>query len=260
MKHFDVITLFPEMFDALRHGIVGRAWEQSLTSIHFWNPRDFSDDPHRRVDDKAYGGGPGMVMKYEPTAAAIDAAKKNRDATQQQSRVIYLSPQGRPLTQKALFDFAEDPSHLIFLSGRYEGIDERLIEDRVDEEWSIGDYVISGGEFAVMVLIDGIVRLLPGALHDAQSAQQDSFCDNLLDYPQYTRPEIVAGRSVPPVLLNGNHQAIAEWRLQQSLGRTWLKRPDLLEKRRFTTEERALLDAFIYQHTQEHHVSKGENP
>jgi tRNA (guanine37-N1)-methyltransferase len=229
------------MFNALDYGIVGRALNQEAIKLNCINPRDFSLDKHQTVDDKPYGGGPGMVMKYEPLAAAITAAKTLQA---ENTRTIYLSPQGHRLDQSYIHKLTSH-SHIVLIAGRYEGIDERIIQTHVDDECSIGDYVLSGGELAAMVLIDGITRLLPGTLGDEQSAKQDSFVDDLLDYPHYTRPEIVANQKVPEVLLSGDHAAIARWRLKQSLGRTWLRRPDLLEKKFLTTEQQILLNEFI---------------
>lgn len=244
---FDVITLFPQMFEAVtQHGVTGRAVAQGHFQLHTWNPRDFTQDRHRTVDDRPYGGGPGMVMLAEPLAAAITAAKQ-RQAQHGlcSSRVVYLSPQGGVLNHAWVKNCAATPQQgLILLAGRYEGIDERLIRRYVDEEISIGDYVLSGGELAAMVLVDSVVRQLPGVLGDAQSAEQDSFVDGLLDCPHYTRPEVLDGEAVPPVLLSGHHAEIMRWRLQQSLGRTWLRRPDLLAKRNLTKEESRLLAAF----------------
>ncbi|MGB6977141.1 MAG: tRNA (guanosine(37)-N1)-methyltransferase TrmD [Gammaproteobacteria bacterium] len=232
-----IVSLFPEMLDALHYGITGRALETGLLILQHWNPRDYSYDKHRTVDDRPYGGGPGMVMKVQPLRDAIYAAKAAANGA---ARVVHLSPQGRLLTQNSVAELAQR-ERLILIAGRYEGIDERLIAAEVDEEWSIGDYVLSGGELAAMVMIDAITRLLPEALGDDQSAQQDSFTNNLLDYPHYTRPESC---EIPAVLLSGDHQAIARWRLQQALGRTWLRRPDLLAKRTLTDTEQALLDEF----------------
>ncbi len=238
---FDVISLMPAMYEALRgQGVTGRALQRSLCELVLWNPRDFTHDVHRTVDDRPYGGGPGMVMKIEPLGAALDAAKQAAP----ESRIAYLSPQGRRLDQGLIQSLAER-SGLILIAGRYEGIDERLIEGRVDEEWSIGDYVLSGGDLAAMVLIDAVIRLQPGVLGDAESAQQDSYMNGLLDCPHYTRPEHFDGLSVPQVLLNGNHEAIRRWRLKQSLGRTWQRRPDLLEGRELSREEQALLEEYI---------------
>lgn len=236
-----VVSLFPEMFTALNVGITGRALENSLIQLSHWNPRDYAMDKYRTVDDRPYGGGPGMVMKYEPLLQAIQAAKAASGHT---ARTIHLSPQGRLLTQEKVMQLKNEPA-LILVTGRYEGIDERLIETEVDEEISVGDYVLSGGELAAMVLIDAITRQLPGALGDEASAQQDSFMQGLLDCPHYTRPETVAGMQVPETLLGGNHAQIASWRLKQSLGRTWLRRPDLLAKQALTTEQKILLNEFI---------------
>ena len=244
---FDVITLFPQMFDALtQYGITRRAAEQSNYVLKTWNPRDFTSDNYRTIDDRPYGGGPGMVMLAEPLSAAISAAKQRQAASGvQKSRVVYLSPQGRLLTHAVVKELvAQQDEGLILLAGRYEGIDERLIRQYVDEEISIGDYVLSGGELAAMVLIDSLVRQLPGVLGDAESAEQDSFVQGLLDCPHYTRPEVFNDEAVPPVLLSGNHADIQRWRLQQSLGRTWLRRPDLLAKRDLTKVESGLLAAF----------------
>lgn len=240
---FDVISLFPEMFAAMRHGVTGRAIERGQVTLALWNPRDYADDPHRTVDDRPYGGGPGMVMLVEPLRRAIADAK----AAAPQSRVLYLSPQGRRLDQRAVRELAA-AAGLVLLAGRYEGIDERLIAGRVDEEWSIGDYVLSGGELPAMVLMDAVIRLLPGVLGHADSAAQDSYANGLLDCPHYTRPEEIEGRAVPEVLLSGNHDSIRRWRLQQALGRTWLRRPDLLEGRALSGEEQDLLDEFIRAH------------
>lgn len=238
---FDVITLFPDLVDqALRFGVTGRAREQGLIRLVLWNPRDFARDRHRTVDDRPYGGGPGMVMKVQPLRDAIRAARAEAAGG---APVIYLSPQGRRLDQAAVMQFAR-MAGLILVAGRYEGIDQRLLESEIDAEWSIGDYVLSGGELAALVVIDAVTRLLPGVLGDAESAQQDSYADGLLDYPHYTRPEEIDGRRVPEVLLSGDHQAIARWRRKQALGRTWLKRPDLLAKRKLTVEEQALLEEF----------------
>ena len=239
---FDVISLMPEMFRALsEQGVCGRAMQRGDVELVHWNPRDYTDDVHRTVDDRPYGGGPGMVMKFEPLQAAIEAAKSASPG----ARVLYLSPQGRPLDQVAVRELAQRQQGVILLAGRYEGIDERVIERYVDEEWSIGDYVLSGGELAAMVLMDAVIRLLPGVLGDADSAEQDSFSDGLLDCPHYTRPEEVEGLRVPAVLLGGHHKEIERWRLQQALGRTWLRRPDLLEGRQLTAEQQTLLDEFI---------------
>ena len=233
-----LITLFPEMFEALTgYGISSRAVNQGLLEVSSFNPRDFTDDPHATVDDRPYGGGPGMVMTIEPLRKAISAAK---DWMQGESLVVYLSPQGKVLQQTAVNQFATGQS-LILIAGRYEGIDERLIELEVDQEWSIGDYVLSGGELPAMVFMDALIRQLPGALGHKESANQDSFADGILDCPHYTRPEKYEGLDVPEVLLSGNHEKIRQWRLKQSLLRTKQRRPDLLEKLELDDEQKALL-------------------
>lgn len=271
-----IVSLFPEMFEAVSaYGITGRAVKNELITLDFYNPRDFATDRHRTVDDKPYGGGPGMLMKVQPTRDAIEKARSKRAA-----KVIYLTPQGKPLNQEILLELAAEPA-LILLSGRYEGIDERLISQAVDLELSIGDYVLSGGELASMVLIDGLCRLLPGALGDGESALSDSFYDGLLGYPQYTRPEILQdshegdsgnekdseetvldktvektveqtiektvedGNAVPAVLLSGDHAAIARWRKKQALGRTYERRPELLKKQRLDDEGQQLLQDYL---------------
>jgi len=236
----DVVTLFPDMIrERAAYGIQGRAIDNGLLALETWNPRDYSEDRHRAVDDRPYGGGPGMVMQVQPVAEAIKAAHSRHKGP-----VVYLSPQGKRLDQTALRRFAELP-HMILLAGRYEGIDERLVELYVDEEWSIGDYVLSGGEPAALVWIDALARLLPGALGDEESALYDSFMDGLLDYPHYSRPEVVDGLAVPDVLLSGNHADIERWRMKQSLGRTWQRRPELLEQKTLSEEQQALLAEFI---------------
>ncbi|MQY51670.1 tRNA (guanosine(37)-N1)-methyltransferase TrmD [Rhodocyclus tenuis] len=245
----DAVTLFPEMFAALtQSGVSRRAYENGVWQLGLINPRDFTADERRTVDERPYGGGPGMVMLAAPLEAAITAAReRQRQAGARGSRVIYLSPQGEPLTHRRVCELADEVqqgSGLVMLCGRYEGIDERLIERCVDEEISIGDFVLSGGEIPAMALIDAIVRQLPGVLHDAESAQQDSFCDGLLDCPHYTRPETYAGQSVPEVLLSGHHEDIRRWRLQQALGRTWQRRPELLAGRVLSKEEARLLAQF----------------
>jgi tRNA (guanine37-N1)-methyltransferase len=238
---FDCVTLFPEMFAAVTDwGITRRALERGQWSLAVWNLRDFTSDAHRTVDDRPYGGGPGRVMLAEPLERAIDAAKA---AAEGPAKVIYLSPQGAVLDHAKVAALAREP-RLILLCGRYEGIDERLVRRCVDEEWSIGDYVLSGGELAAMVVIDAIVRQLPGALGDEHSAEEESFVDGLLDCPHYTRPEAYRGESVPGVLLSGHQKEITRWRLKQSLGRTWLRRPDLLERRGMSEAERKLLEEF----------------
>ena len=240
---FDVITLFPEMFDAIRLGVTGRAIDKGLAELVLWNPRDYTEDLHQTVDDRPYGGGPGMVMKVEPLLAAIQAAK----AQSPTSKVVYLSPQGQRFVQ-ATAVAATQTSGIILIAGRYEGIDERVIHSFVDEEWSLGDFVLSGGELPAMVVIDSMIRLLPGALGHAESAEQDSFSDGLLDCPHYTRPENILDQDVPSVLLSGDHEKIRLWRLQQALGRTWLRRPDLLEGRDLNKQEQELLDEFKQAH------------
>ena len=241
--HFDVITLFPEMFDAItQYGVTRRAAEQGKFVLHTWNPRDFTSDKHRSVDDRPYGGGPGMLMLAEPLAQAITTAKQSQVKTGVvKSCVIHLSPQGRQLTHAVVKELLERNDGLILLASRYEGVDERLIRQQVDEELSIGDYVLSGGELAAMVLIDSLVRHLPGVLGDAESAQQDSFVAGLLDCPHYTRPEIFEGEGIPEVLLSGHRAEIEKWRLKQALGRTWQRRPDLLAQRQLTKQEARLL-------------------
>ena len=239
MIRFDVVTLFPEMFAAVTHsGISGRALEAGLWSLGLWNPRDFTKDNYRTIDDRPYGGGPGMVMLAEPLEKALDAVRSAAGG-----KVIFLSPQGRKLDHAKVMELAGRDATTL-LCGRYEGVDERLIRRRVDEELSLGDYVISGGELAAMTLIDAVVRQIPGALGDGQSAAEESFVDGLLDCPQYTRPETYAGEKVPEILLSGHHENIRRWRLQQALGRTWLRRPDLLAARKLNDDERKLLEEF----------------
>lgn len=244
----DAVTLFPEMFVALtRSGVTRRALEEGRWSLDFWNPRDFTEDNHRTVDDRPYGGGPGMVMMPEPLEAAIAAAREKQAAAGlAASKVVYLSPQGAPLTHPRVMQFVQQvkTEGLILLCGRYEGIDERLIERCVDEEISIGDFVLSGGEIPAMALLDAVVRQLPGVLNDAESATQDSFVVGLLDCPHYTRPEDYEGQRVPDVLLSGHHEKIRRWRLIQALGRTWQRRPDLLAGRSMSKEETQLLVQF----------------
>lgn len=240
---FDVVTLFPAMVESVtEYGVLRRAAERDLMTLRTWNPRDYTQDVHRTVDDRPYGGGPGMVMMIEPLRQAIKDAR----AANPGARVVYMSPQGRVLNQDTVREFAERDG-LILVAGRYEGIDERLIEMEVDEEWSIGDYVLSGGELAAMVVVDSVTRLLPGVLGDEDSAQQDSFMGGLLDCPHYTRPEDYEGRKVPPVLLGGHHGEIAKWRRQQSLIRTFQKRPDLLQQVELNEEDRRLLEAGLHE-------------
>lgn len=239
---FDVITLFPDMFRVFsEQGVTGRAISSGKVELNCLNPRDFTEDVHRTVDDRPYGGGPGMLMKPGPLQKAIASAKAT---SAKESAVVYMSPQGKRFDQQAAIEMSQRPG-LIIIAGRYEGIDERLIEACVDEEWSIGDYVLSGGEPAAMVMMDAIIRLLPDVLGHRHSAEQDSYMDGLLDCPHYTRPENFQGQRVPAVLQSGDHAAIQRWRLQQSLGRTWLRRPDLLNRRALSTEEQNLLDEFI---------------
>lgn len=239
----DVVTLFPPMLDAVtKFGVTGRAVDHGLWTLHCWDPRDYTHDRHRSVDDRPYGGGPGMVMRVEPLRTAIRAAR----AASGGHRVIYLTPQGRRLDQAGIDRLAAQPG-LVLVAGRYEGIDERVIATEIDEEWSIGDYVLTGGELAAMVMIDALVRTIPGALGHDQSALQDSFAAGLLDCPHYTRPEEIDGARVPEVLLSGDHAAIAVWREQQMLGKTWLKRPDLLEQVALTEKQVRLLNEFIRQ-------------
>lgn len=240
---FDIITLFPEIFNALKSGIIGRALEQKIIEIHFWNPRDYTHNIHKRVDDRPYGGGPGMVMQYQPLRDAVTAARAENLI---KSRVIYLSPQGKLLTQKKIREFStQTDQRFILLAGRYEGIDERVLQSLVDEEWSIGDYILSGGELPAMVMIDAITRLLPNVLGDENSALYDSFENGLLDHPHYTRPETIDDMTVPSVLQSGDHAAITAWREKESIGKTWQKRPDLLTKRILNHHEKKLLQLFI---------------
>ena len=240
--HIGVVSLFPEMVATIaEYGVVGRALERDLVSLVVENPRDHTDDVHRTVDDRPYGGGPGMVMKFEPLARALRDVKARLP---EGSPVVCLSPQGGVFDQATAERFAALPG-IILLAGRYEGIDERLIESEVDEELSLGDFVLSGGEIAAMAVIDAVMRLLPGVLGDDESAEQDSFAEGLLDCPHYTRPEVVEGRAVPDVLLSGDHAKIARWRHKQALGRSHLRRPDMLEKLDLTDEQQTLLDEFL---------------
>ena len=242
----DVVTLFPELVAAIGGcGITGRAVERGLLTLATWNPRDYTRDRHRTVDDRSYGGGPGMVMKVEPLRDAIRAA---RAADTRPVRTVYLSPQGRRIDQ-AWVAAAADAGRVLLVAGRYEGVDERLIEAEVDEELSLGDFVLSGGEPAAMAVIDAVTRLLPGALGDAASATADSFADGLLDHPHYTRPEQFDGRRVPDVLVGGDHEAVRRWRLREALGRTWLRRPELIDARGLSDEEQELLAEFIAAHS-----------
>ena len=240
--HVEVVSIFPEMVGRVaEYGVVGRAVARGFLTLSCQNPRKFATDAHRSVDDRPYGGGPGMVMKYEPTAAAIAAA---REALPPGSRVVCLTPQGAVFDQATARRYAALPG-LILLAGRYEGIDERLVESQVDEELSLGDFVLSGGEIAAMAVIDAVTRLIPGVLGDEDSAEQDSFSEGLLDHPHYTRPEVIEGRKVPDVLLSGDHARIARWRYKQALGRSFLRRPDLVRKLRLNDEQQKLLDEFL---------------
>ncbi len=242
----DVVTLFPELVAAIGGcGITGRAVERGLMKVECWNPRDYAHDRHRTVDDRSYGGGPGMVMKVEPLRDAIRAA---READGRPVRAVYLSPQGRRVDQAWIANAAH-AGRLLLVAGRYEGVDERLLETEIDEELSLGDFVLSGGEPAAMAVIDAIARLLPGALGDAASAEADSFSDGLLDHPHYTRPEVLDGMRVPEVLVGGDHEAVRRWRLREALGRTWQRRPELIEARELDEEEKALLAEYIAAHS-----------
>ncbi len=245
-----VVTLFPEMFTALtEHGVTGRAVKRGQLTVEYSNPREHAHDRHRTVDDRPFGGGPGMLMKVEPLLEAIEAIREKAPST---PRVIYLSPQGQPLTQQRAEQLAQLDS-LVLLCGRYEGIDERIIEMCVDEEVSIGDYVLSGGELGAMVLLDAVTRLIPGVLGHADSAVEDSFSEGWLDCPHYTRPEEFAGQRVPEVLLSGNHALIRRWRLKQSLGRTWQRRPDLLAELTLSKEQQQLLAEYIREQETDNH-------
>lgn len=240
-----IITLFPEAFAALNCGVTGRAIKQNLITLHHWNPRDFATDKYRTTDDRPYGGGPGMLMKVQPLQEAIKQARK---IIPNNPKVILASPKGRKFDQTLATNLAARQKPLIFVAGRYEGIDERLIASEIDASWSIGDYVLTGGELPIMVIIDTITRLLPGTLNDDLSAKCDSFVTGLLDYPHYTRPETINGLTVPAVLLSGNHAAIKKWRIKQSLGKTWLHRPDLLAKIQLNELQEQLLTEFIQEH------------
>ena len=239
---FDVITLFPELFEQTASmGVVGRAISSNRIQLNTWNPRDFTTDVHRTVDDRPFGGGPGMVMKVEPLGKAIQSAVNDSD---EPAKVIYLSPQGRKLDQQGV-EYLAKCSRLVLLAGRYEGVDERVLESHVDEEWSIGDFVLSGGELPALVMIDAVSRTLPDVLGHECSALEDSFVEGLLDHPHYTRPDVFGGVGVPDVLLSGDHKKIAVWREKQRLGKTWQKRPDLLKKIELTKHQQLLLDEFI---------------
>lgn len=241
----EVISLFPEMFNAITEfGVTGRAIRNGLIEFHTRNPRDFAHDKHSTVDDRPYGGGPGMLMMVQPLRDAIQAA---REAAGGDAHVIYMSPQGRKLDQTGVRELSQH-KNIVLIAGRYEGIDERLIESEIDEEWSIGDYVLSGGEIPAMTVIDALARFVPGVLGHNQSAEQDSFSDGLLDCPHYTRPEVLDGKSVPKVLLSGDHERIRKWRLQQSLERTWLRRPELLTDLALTDEQEKMLSEIKAKH------------
>ncbi len=237
---FDVVSLFPEMvLQGASYGVTGKAILKGIVQLSVWNPRDYTHDKHKTVDDRPYGGGPGMVMKYQPLADAVSAAKLNQNVC----KVVCLSPQGKRLTQAMLAELVEY-SQVILVAGRYEGIDERFIADWCDEEWSLGDYVISGGELGALIVIDAVTRLIPDVLGDADSAKQDSHSDGLLDYPHFTRPEELNHNKVPDVLLTGNHAQINRWRMKQALGRTWLRRPDMLKQKTLNAEQIKLLEEF----------------
>ena len=242
-----IVSLFPEMFAAVtEHGISGRAVRSGLMNLELFNPRDYTTDKHRTVDDKPFGGGPGMLMKTEPLMASIAAARQavsQKQTTGESVKVIYLSPQGKTLKQDSIIDLAKREG-MVLLCGRYQGIDNRVLESEIDEEWSLGDFVISGGELAAMTLIDAMTRFQPGALGDEGSALEDSFSNGLLHSPEYTRPQSIDGSDVPKVLLSGDHEAIRKWRLKQSLGATWLKRPDLLQAMSLELEQEELLEQF----------------
>ena len=249
MLRLGVVSVMPDMFDVLDLGITGRALEHGLVQLDRWNPRDWSTNKHRQVDDQPYGGGPGMVMMYEPLHQALCYARQQMP---ERCRTIYVSPQGKTVNQEMLSSIARDMQPLIFLAGRYEGIDERLLQNDVDEEWSLGDFVLSGGEIAAIAFIDAIIRLLPGSLGHPASAQQDSFMHGLLDHPHYTRPARLTGADVPAVLLSGKHRDIERWRKKNALGHTWLKRPDLLDKYNFSAVDQNLLDEFKHEHGEAH--------
>ena len=242
MLHVSVVTILPEIFTGLNFGVTGRAISQELLKISYYNPRDWAQNNHLQVDDKPYGGGPGMVMMYQPIHQALLSAKK---AMPNQTKVIYLSPRGKKITQKHLNNVIKNNESLIFLAGRYEGIDERVIQNDVDEEWSIGDFVLSGGEIAAMVFIDALARLIPGSLGNVGSSAHDSFMTGLLECPHYTRPAVIDDKKVPEVLLNGNHLAIERWRRKHSLGLTWLQRPDLISALELSANDKILLDEFL---------------
>jgi tRNA (guanine37-N1)-methyltransferase len=241
---FAVVSLFPQMIrEALDHGVIGRAQERGVFAVDYFDPRDYTSDAHRTVDDRPYGGGPGMVLMVEPMRSAMHAAAALLPPG---SRRVYLGADGRRFEQSMAREACRWPG-LLLVAGRYEGLDERLIEHEIDEEWSIGDYVLSGGEMPALVVIDAIVRLMPGTLGSSESALQESFSDGLVDWPHYTRPQVLDGHEVPAVLASGDHAAIHRWRLQQALGRTWLRRPELLERRGMSEQERELLEEFKFE-------------
>jgi len=236
-----VVSLFPDMFKVYtEQGVVGRAVQNGIVDFNCWNPRDYAHDKHRTVDDRPYGGGPGMLMMVQPLRDAIRAAKAAASEAGHEAQVIYLSPQGKRLTQAGVKYLAQHSS-LILVAGRYEGVDERVIESEIDQEWSIGDFVLSGGELPALTLIDAVSRYIPGVLGHAQSAEQDSFSEGLLDCPHYTRPELLGQKRVPPVLLSGDHKAIQRWRMTESLRRTWQRRPELLTNLALTEEQSLIL-------------------
>jgi tRNA (guanine37-N1)-methyltransferase len=241
---FDIVTIFPEFFSLAHFGVLGRALGKGIVNIKCWNPRTYSKDSYGRVDDRPYGGGPGMVMMFEPLRDAIHAAKDAAKERKGKALTIYFSPQGKLLTQEIVMELKEQ-KNLLLLAGRYEGVDERLVESEIDMELSVGDYVVSGGELPALILIDAITRLLPGVLGDENSAKEDSFAAGILDCPHYTRPEVIDGKFVPGVLLSGNHQEIARWRLKEALGRTYRRRPELLQKKQLTKQEIMLLNDFL---------------
>lgn len=259
MLQLDVVSIFPSMFAALTEsGITQRARSNGYYELVLWNPRDFSNNAYRAVDDRPYGGGPGMVMMADPLAKALRAARqRQRSCGVMRARTVFLSPQGRPLTQRIIEELGEYDG-LILLAGRYEGVDERVLNSEVEDEISIGDYVLSGGELPAMVLMDALIRRIPGALNDAESAQQDSFVNGLLDCPQYTRPEVYGCDPVPSVLLSGHHAHITRWRMKQSLGRTWRRRPDLLANLALSTEQVALLEEYKREETNSESIGARE--
>lgn len=242
----DVISIFPNIFAAIKdYGVAGRAVTNNLLDLKIWDLRNYTESKHGNVDARPYGGGPGMLMQVQPLKSALDTIKHDRGITDDNSKVIYLSPQGKKITSQLLENFVKSGSQPIFIAGRYEGVDERFIESSVDEQWSIGDYVLSGGELAIMVALDAMARFIPGVLNNKESSEQDSFSDGLLDHPHYTKPSEIMGQKVPEVLLSGDHGKIARWRLKQRLGRTKLYRPDLLDNLALTQEQHELLQEFM---------------